>query len=81
MCNTHTDMEELEVRPRLLLPGFYSQKRMAGERHASAYHAPWLDMQRVDDDDKFTPTKHPTPPPHHSNRPAAAHTDTETPLQ
>jgi len=33
-----------------------------------------------DDDDKFTPTKHLTPPPHHSSRPAAAHTDTETPL-
>ena len=33
------------------------------------------------DDDKFTPTKHLTPPPHHSSRPAAAHTDTETPLQ
>jgi len=32
------------------------------------------------DDDKFTPTKHLTPPPHHSSRPAAAHTDTETPL-
>jgi len=31
--------------------------------------------------DKFTPTKHLTPPPHHSSRPAAAHTDTETPLQ
>jgi len=30
--------------------------------------------------DKFTPTKHLTPPPHHSSRPAAAHTDTETPL-
>jgi len=26
-----------------------------------------------DDDDKFTPTKHLTPPPHHSSRPAAAH--------
>jgi len=34
----------------------------------------------IDDDDKFTPTKHLTPPPHHSSRPAAAHTDTETPL-
>jgi len=33
------------------------------------------------DDDQFTPTKHLTPPPHHSSRPAAAHTDTETPLQ
>ena len=34
-----------------------------------------------DDDDKFTPTKHLTPPPHHSSsRPAAAHTETETPL-
>jgi len=33
------------------------------------------------DDDKFTPTKHLTPPPHHSSsRPAAAHTETETPL-
>jgi len=32
----------------------------------------------VRDDDKFTPTKHLTPPPHHSSRPAAAHTDTET---
>ena len=30
------------------------------------------------DDDKFTPTKHLTPPPHHSSRPAAAHTETET---
>ena len=29
--------------------------------------------------DKFTPTKHLTPPPHHSSRPAAAYTDTETP--
>jgi len=34
----------------------------------------------LSDDDKFTPTKHLTPPPHHSSRPAAAHTDTETPL-
>ena len=34
-----------------------------------------------EDDDLFTPTKHLTPPPHHSSRPAAAHTDTETPLQ
>ena len=34
-----------------------------------------------DDDDKFTPTKHITPPPHHSSRPAVAHTGTETPLQ
>ena len=34
-----------------------------------------------DDDDKFTPTKHLILPPHHSSRPAAAHTDTETPLQ
>jgi len=36
------------------------------------------------DDDKFTPTKHLTPPPHHTQqqrRPAAAHTDTETPLR
>jgi len=33
-----------------------------------------------DDDDKFTPTNHLTPPPHNSSRPAAAHTDTETPL-
>jgi len=33
------------------------------------------------DDGKFTPTKHLTPPPsHHSSQPAAAHTDTETPL-
>ena len=32
------------------------------------------------DDDKFTPTKHLTSPPHQSSRPAAAHTDTETPL-
>jgi len=33
------------------------------------------------DDDKFTPTKHLTPPPNHSSsRPAAAHTETETPL-
>jgi len=34
-----------------------------------------------DDDatDKFTPTKHLTPPPHNSIRPAAAHTDMETP--
>ena len=31
--------------------------------------------------DKFTPTKHLTPPPHHSSRRTAAHTDTETPLQ
>jgi len=31
-------------------------------------------------DDKFTPTKHLTSPPHHSSRPVAAHTDTETPL-
>jgi len=31
-------------------------------------------------DDKFTPTKQLTPPPHHSSRPAAAHTDTETPV-
>jgi len=36
---------------------------------------------RHDDDNKFTPTKHLTPPPHHSSsRPAAAHTETETPL-
>ena len=34
----------------------------------------------IDDDDKFTPTKHLTPPPHHSSRPAAAHIDSETPL-
>ena len=34
----------------------------------------------INDDAKFTPTKHRTPPPHHSSRPAAAHTDTETPL-
>jgi len=33
-----------------------------------------------DDDDQFTPTKHLKPPPHHSSRLAAAHTDTETPL-
>ena len=33
------------------------------------------------DDDKFTPTKHLIPFPHHSSsRPAAAHTETETPL-
>jgi len=33
------------------------------------------------DDDKFTPTKHLTPPPHHSSsRPTAAHTATATPL-
>ena len=36
--------------------------------------------EHIDMDDKFTPTKHLTPPPHHSSRPAAAHTDTETPL-
>ena len=30
--------------------------------------------------DKFTPTKYLTPPLHNSSRPAAAHTDTETPL-
>ena len=37
----------------------------------------------LDDDGKFTPTKHPTPPPHthHSSRPAAAHTGNETLLQ
>ena len=34
----------------------------------------------ADDDDQFTPTKHLTAPPHDSSRPAAAHTDTETPL-
>jgi len=38
-------------------------------------------MGKLIDDDKFTPAKHLTPPPHHSSRPAAAHTDTETPLQ
>jgi len=38
---------------------------------------PVIDMIILDD--KFTPTKHLTPPPHHSSRPAAAHTDTETP--
>jgi len=38
-------------------------------------------MPLVVNDDTFTPTKHLTPPPHHSSRPAAAHTDTETPLQ
>jgi len=32
------------------------------------------------DDDKFTPTNL-TPSPHHSSRPVAAHTDSETPLQ
>ena len=32
-------------------------------------------------DNKCTPTKHLIPPPHHSSRPAAAHTDTETPPQ
>ena len=31
----------------------------------------------IPDDDKFTPTKHLTPPPHHSSsRPATAHTAT-----
>jgi len=35
----------------------------------------------VGDDDKFTPTKHLAPPPHHSSRPAAAHIDTETLLR
>jgi len=31
------------------------------------------------EDDNFTPSKHLTPPPDHSSRPAAAHNDTETP--
>ena len=30
-------------------------------------------------DDKFTPSKRLTPPPHHSSGPAAAHTDGDTP--
>ena len=38
-------------------------------------------LQDDDDDDKFIPTKHRTPPFHYSSRPAAAHTDTETPRQ
>ena len=39
------------------------------------------DARSLDDDGKFTPTKHLTPHPRHSSRPATAHTDTETPLQ
>ena len=43
--------------------------------------SPCRHYARVNDDDKFTPTKHLTPPPHHSSsRSAAAHTETETPL-
>jgi len=47
---------------------------------ALASACPHLSCFVLDDDDKFTPTKHLTPPPHHSSRPAAAHTETETPL-
>jgi len=45
-----------------------------------AYSAYW-GQPSSSDDDKFTPAKHQTPSPHHSSRPAAAHTGTETPLQ
>jgi len=68
-----------------------SARRTAGGRVRADYWAAGIlsrDGRRVthlvvivnDDDDKFTPTKHLTPPPHNSSRPAAAHTDTETPL-
>ena len=50
-------------------------------RPISSVNALICSFVSVADDDKFTPTKHLTPPPHHSSRPAAAHTDTETPLQ
>ena len=33
------------------------------------------------EENNFTPAKHLIPPPNHSSRPVAAHTDTETPLQ
>jgi len=47
----------------------------------SVHRRPGAGTGAPNNDDKFTPTKHLTPPPHHSSRPAAAHTDTETPLQ
>jgi len=47
-------------------------------RRVADTYIPRLVKDEDDDDDKFTPTKHLTPPPHHSSRPASAHTDTET---
>jgi len=41
----------------------------------------YLSIYLVSDDDKFTLTKHLTPPIHHSSRPAAAYTGMETPVQ
>ena len=54
------------------------------DSQACAGSAPWVSPCVCvcnGDDDKFTPTKHLILLPHHSSRPAAAHTGTETPLQ
>jgi len=56
--------------------GEFHAKIPRGAPCAKRYREGWVRY-----DDKFTPTKHLTLPPHHSSRPAAAHTDTETPLQ
>jgi len=60
-----------------LTPGL-ARCRTARRQYHGLWAARWKCFSRRDD--KSTPTKHLTPPPHHSSRPAAAHTDTETPL-
>jgi len=61
---------------------FYRRRRVVSNRRPYVYMCVCLCVHYSScTDDKFTPTKHLTPPPHHSSRPAAAHTDTETPLQ
>jgi len=60
--------------PLFLVFPFFSQRRSLYVRAHFTHSV----VVVSDADDNFTPTKHLTPPPHHSSRPAAAHTDPDT---
>jgi len=66
---------------KLLRSAFVWRRAAAGAVTGCWVHYSRILVALVLNDDKFTPTKHLTPPPHHSSsRPAVAHTATATPL-
>ena len=79
-----------EVPPKIHARGAFSAWRAVSTEHRASQRSlvdltarVQQQLESDDNDDKFTPTptKHLTPPPNHSSsRPAAAHTETETPL-
>ena len=80
--STHIQIEIGPYDPHTVVGVFFLRKQNSerGKCYRLSASARRTMLFAMLNDDKFTPTKHLTPPPHHSNLPAAAHTNTETPL-